>query len=126
MLDERADERFDPLIGDERDLDLRLRPALIGDDDFAEVVLRKLARQSLESDQWGDHARTQRLREGRQCRLPTRVARHAGAMQELDRQCRVDVSGRDAEAAVKRRSCFGISTGSNEPWRSRGTDPLAA
>jgi hypothetical protein len=44
MLDERADERFDPLIGDERDLDpprvlqtrgeevdLRLRPVLVGD-----------------------------------------------------------------------------------------------
>jgi hypothetical protein len=70
MLDERADQRFHPLIGDERDLDparvlqaggkemdLRLCPVLIGDQHLAEVVLRKLAGQPLEPDQRRDHPR---------------------------------------------------------------------
>jgi hypothetical protein len=98
MRDECANERFHPLIGDKRDLDpprvlqtggeemdLRLGPVVIRDEHFAEVVLRKLASQSLESDQRCHHARPQHLREGIQRRLPTRVARHASAMQELDR-----------------------------------------
>ena len=94
----RVNERFYSLVGDQRDLypagvlqarreevHLRLSPVVIRDEDFAEVVLRKLSGQPLEPHQRRDHARPQRLRERIQRRLPARIACHPGAMQELDR-----------------------------------------
>lgn len=62
MLDQRPDEGFDTLIDDQGDLDpsrvlqprgeevhLRVGTILIRHPHFAEIVLRKLARQALES-----------------------------------------------------------------------------
>lgn len=102
----RVNERFYSLVGDQRDLypagvlqarreevHLRLSPVVIRDEDFAEVVLRKLTGQPLERYQRRDHARPQRLRERIQRRLPARIAGHPGAMQEsIDRSAASSVS----------------------------------
>ena len=73
VIDQRADERFDLLVADERDLrpprvfqprreevDDLLGAVVIVHADFSEVVLRKLARQALESHQRRDRPHPQR------------------------------------------------------------------
>jgi hypothetical protein len=87
VIDKRTHQRFDLLVGDQRHFcparvlqsrgeevhDL-LRPVLITDAHLAEIMLGGFAGEPFESHQRRHHSRPQRLGEGIDRALPTRVA----------------------------------------------------
>jgi len=98
MIDQRADERLDPLVRDDRhrhppgvfqsgreEVDVLLGAVVITDGHLAEVVLRELARQSLEPHQRRHLTGPQRLGQGVDRGLAAGVAGQAGSVQQLHR-----------------------------------------